>query len=204
MTIAVGDILRVVAVMVWTDGEVMQNVYNAVITGAGGPFDEDDIVDDALAWVDAMMTIVEADVSDVLSGSEVRVYVYDSGDQDWDEIGSASWTWAGTADVDDELPRAVSALVNAKTTDPDINGKKYIGGYTEGGTELGLIKTASVARLVLFSAEWGAAFVGSVSGGSWTPGIWSPTLLNIFVMSGTFIISNIWSYQRRRKRGVGI
>lgn len=204
MSITTGDILRVVAVMVWDDGEIMQNVYNAVVTGGGSPWSDSDIVDDALAWVDAMYTELESDISDTVSGSEVRVYVYDSVDDDWDEVGSNAWVFVGLADQEDELPRAVAALVNAKSSDPDVNGKKYIGGYTEGGSEDGLVKAATLARLILFAAEWGGIFTGSTSGADWGPGIWSVTRTNFFLMAATYLISTIWAYQRRRKRGVGI
>ena len=43
MSLTVGDVLKIVATIAWTDGDLAQNVFNAVLTGSGGPFDEDDI-----------------------------------------------------------------------------------------------------------------------------------------------------------------
>ena len=76
MSVTVGDILRVVAVMSWSDGNIMQNVFNMVVTGTGGPFDDDDIVGDALDWVETMYANLTSYVSDECAGSEVRVYIY--------------------------------------------------------------------------------------------------------------------------------
>lgn len=203
MTIAVGNILRVVASMGYADGAVMQNVYNAVIGGAGGPYDEADIVDDAVDWAEAMYAEVVGDMTEDLFSTQVQVYVYDPIDDDWDEVGSDTWSWAPT-DITKQLPRGNAALLVARTTDPDVNGKKYIPGLAEGSIGDGLINAPVVANLVSFGVEWLTQFVGGVSGATWDPGIWSPTRTNLFVMSGTLIVSNIVAYQRRRKRGVGI
>jgi hypothetical protein len=203
MSVTVGDVLRVVAVLTWLDGEVMQNVFNATIGGSGGPYDEDDIVDDALAWLGDMYANLVTVQSDEVDGSEVRVYVYDAVDDDWDEIGSDAWTYNPTT-ASEQTARGVSGLINAKTTDPDVNGKKYVGGLTEGGLTDGVINAATLAQLALFAADWLTAFTGGTSGADWVPGIWSPTRTNFLAASGTLLIPAIPAYQRRRKQGVGI
>lgn len=203
MTVAVGDILRVVAVMKWLDGNIAQNVFNAEIVGTGGPFDALDIVDDAEAWLDNMYANLTADISDVLDGSELRVYVYDTINDDWDEVGSGVWSW-NPARATEQLPRGVAGLINAKTLDPDVNGKKYIAGFTETGTDAGLWSTAPLADMVLFALDWTIAFTGGTSGADWEPGVWSVVGNLIQPFSGTSIIPTIPAYQRRRKRGVGI
>lgn len=203
MSITVGEILRVVAIMGWTDGNIMENVFNMVVTGTGGPFDEEDIVGDALDWLETMYANMTSFVSENVAGSEVRVYVYDPVDDDWDEIGSDAWTWTPNVTAD-ELPRAISVLINAKTSDPDVNGKKYLGGITEGGVALGLINSITLTAAALFAVDWLTAFTGAVSGASLTPGIWSPTRTNFLVATGTYLIPAIAAYQRRRKRGIGI
>lgn len=203
MTIAIGDVLRVVAVLVWTDGDVAQNVFNAIIAGAGGPFTEADIVDDALDWVETMYATLVGVMSDEIDGSEVRVYVYDGVGDDWDEIGSEAWVFNPTATAD-QLPRGVAGLINAKTSDADVSGKKYLPASTESDAADGLWNVTYLADLVDFGAEWLPNFVGAVSGATWDPGIWSPTNTELFPASGTAIIPTIPAYQRRRKRGIGI
>lgn len=203
MSIGVGDILRVVAILTWLDGDIMQNVFNAVISGSGGPYDEDDIVDDAIEWCSDMYDAFLAQISDELDGAEVRVYEYDSGDDDWDEIGSDVWVW-NPASADEQLPRGVSLLLNMKTSNADVNGKKYLGGHTEASVTDGLFTAGEVSRGATFGATWATGFVGGTSGADWVPGVWSPKNTNFFAATGTIIIPTIPAYQRRRKQGVGI
>lgn len=203
MSLTIGDILKVVAVLQWTDGDIAQNVFTSVITGSGGPFDESDVVDDMLDWVEAMYLNIVDRVSDELDGSEVRVYVYDSVDEDYDEVGSAVWTFNPT-DVNSQSPRGVAGLLNCKTSDPDVNGKKYLPGSTEAGVDEGLWSTAELVDYAAFAVDWVTGFVGATSGASFFPGVWSPTNLAYYSMSGTVIIPTIPAYQRRRKQGVGI
>jgi len=203
MSIQVGDVLRVVAILAWLDGDVAQNVFNAVIGGSGGPYDDDDIVADAKAWVNVMFANFSASMSDEIDGSEVRVYVYDSADDDWDEVGSDSWTF-NPASANDQLPRGVAALINARTLDPDVSGKKYVMGMTEGAVDNGLINSGEIGRLILFGEDWTTAFTGGTSAADWVPGIWSVKETNFHPTTGSLSIPTIPAYQRRRKQGVGI
>jgi hypothetical protein len=203
MTIPVGTILRVVAVLQWADGNIMQNVFNAVIAGTGGPYDEDDIVKDALTWVEAMYANLVSGMSASVDGSEIRVYEYDPPDDDWDEVGADAWIFSPTASGD-YMPLGVAGLINAKSLDPDVSAKKYLGGLTESHGANGLLEAGQVTRYVDFAADWVTAFVGSDSAADWVPVVWSPTKLTPYFFTGTVIIPTIPAYQRRRKQGVGI
>jgi hypothetical protein len=203
MSIVIGDVLRVVAILTWLDGNIMQNVFNSVISGTGGPFDDADIVADALEWVGDMFAFEVGRISDECDGSEIRVYIRDNVDEDWDEVGSDAWTFDPTS-ATDMLPRGVAGLINAKTLDPDVNGKKYVGGLTEDSSLDGLWSSGEIISLGNYGAEWVSNFTGGTSGASWVPGVWSPTRNNFFPFSGTIIVPTIPAYQRRRKRGVGI
>jgi hypothetical protein len=202
MSIAVGDVLRVVAIMAWLDGNLNMNVFNAVIGGTGGPFDEADIVDDAVAWMNAIYGNMTGSISDELDGSEIAVYVYDSVDDDFDEVGTDPWTFNPTSGSE-QLPRGVAGLINANTIDPDVQGKKYLGGLVEPSVTDGLWIAAQLANLALWADDWVTAFTGGTSGASWIPGVWSPTRTNFYPFSGAYTIPAIPAYQRRRKRGVG-
>jgi hypothetical protein len=203
MSITVGDILRVVATAAWLDGNINQNVFAAVIGGTGGPYDDEDIVDDAVAWADAMFDTLTAASTPDLAGTQVQVYVYDDVDDDYDEVGSAPWTWEGANDTD-YFPRGVAALVNAKTTDPDVNGKKYLGGWVEAHATDGLWTPSALVYIANFAVEWTTGFVGGTSGADWVPAIWSPTRTNAYALNGNVVIPTMPAYQRRRKRGVGV
>lgn len=203
MSIEVGDILRVVAILAWLDGDIAQSVFNASIGGAAGPYDEEDIVDDAVEWAGDIYDTVAIDLSDEIDGSEVRVYIYDSVDDDWDEIGSAAWAYDPTATAE-QLPRGVAGLINSKTIDPDVNGKKYVPGLTEAASTDGLLSATVVTRLGLFGAEWVTPFTGGTSTAPWVPVIWSPTKTTPYLCTGTILVPSIPAYQRRRKNGIGI
>lgn len=203
MSLPVGTILRLVCTLVHADTGVLQNIFNAVITGSGGPFDEDDITTDLGTWLDDMYTWIEPYISDEFAPAEGGAYEYDSIDDDWDEIGQAlpTFTPGATASV---LPRGTCCLVNARTSDPDVNGKKYLGVFTSGHFINGVWASTMLAQVANFADEWATPFVGAVSGATITPGIWSPTRTNLYVLSGTMILDAIAAYQRRRKPGVGI
>lgn len=203
MSITVGDILKIVAVLQWVDGDIMQNVFNLEVIGSGGPYDEEDVVDDMVEWMDDLYGASPARVSEDVDGAEVRVYVWDPGDQDWDEVGIDSFGFLGT-DTADVLPRGVALLVNAKSTDPDVNGKKYFGGATEATQTDGLWTAAMIASYVSIATIWVQDFVGTTTGADFDPGIWSVKNLSFHGMTGTIIIPSIPAYQRRRKQGVGI
>lgn len=203
MTVPTGTILRVVAQMLWTDGEIMQNVYNAVLSGGGGPWTDEDVVDDAQAWLDNMYANVTTYVVDTLDGNQVFVYKYDAADDDWDEVGSDEFTW-DPASAGDELPRGVAGLLNLQTEDPDVQGKKYIGGFSETSIIGGLLQASVVTALLALGADWALPFVGATSGATWTPGVWSIVGKELVPAVDTITGHTIMAYQRRRKRNVGV
>lgn len=203
MSVVEGTILRIVASMLWTDGEVAQNVFNAKVTGAGGPWDEADIVDDAVGWADTMYAHITSQISNTLDGNYVAVYKYDAVHDDWDEVGSASWVW-NPANTGENTPRGCAGLIRLWTEDPDVQGKKYIAGFTETNTSFGTLQATPLAAMANFAGAWWDAFTGSVSGATWTPGIWSVVGKVLQIALEHYAASAIVAYQRRRKPNVGI
>lgn len=202
MSITNGDILKVVATLIWPDAGIAQNVFAAIIDDVGGPFDDADIVDDALAWVANMYANMVGLMSDEIDGSSVAVYVYDTINDDFDEVGTIGWTFAPTQ-TDAYLPRGVAGLLGFWTTDPDVIGKKYLPGLTESVNSDGLLTAPAVTAMLAFGLDWVLPFAGAVSTADWVPGIWSPTQKDLLWGSGSYSASNVPAYQRRRKRGVG-
>lgn len=203
MSVAADSILRVVASMLWDDGNVVQNVFNAKVSGGGAPWDDQDIIDDAIAWLDNMYLNITTYVSDHQDGNEGIVYKYDAVGLDWDEVGSDAWTWNPSQSAD-YTARAVAGLVRLWTEDADVQGKKYIAGLAEPQMTDGLWDSAVITALLAFAADWYNPFTGSVSGASWVPGIWS--VKNLVFKAGVDHVATttIPAYQRRRKRNVGI
>lgn len=203
MALADGTILRIVASFLWTDGNVNQNVFNCILSGAGAPWDELDVVDDAEDWLDDMYANLVTFMSDQIDGNEVLVYKYDPVGDDWDEVGSQSWSFNPTA-AGDQLPRGVAGLTRLWTVDPDVQGKKYLPAMNEGVVTDGLYSAATLVAFLAFAADWYLPFAGAASGATFTPGIWS-VVGTVFKAAVDHIAANaIPAYQRRRKRNVGI
>lgn len=202
MAVVDGTILKIVASMLFTDGNVAQNVFAAVVAGGGAPWDPEDIVDDAVAWMDLIYGHLTSTVTDTLDGVEVIVYEYDAVDDDFDEVGTGSWTWNPIV-ATDPLPRGVAALINARTLNPDVSGKKYIPGIPEGNLTNAVWVAATLTTLANLADQWVNIFTGATSGAGWVPGIWSPTRSAFYAFSLTHDEPAEPSYQRRRKRGVG-
>lgn len=203
MSITDGEILRIVASFLWTDGNINQNIFNAVATGGGAPFDDQDVVDDMEDWLDDMYANLTIHLSDEIDGNEVIVYKYDAVGLDWDEVASQSWTFNPSAAVD-QMPRGVAGLVRLWTSDPDVQGKKYIPGLSEGGADDGLWTANVITALLAFAADWYLPFVGATSGATFTPGVWSVVGTVFKAAVNHYATSTIPAYQRRRKRNVGI
>lgn len=203
MTVSTGTILRVVATLLWTDGNVMQNVFNAIISGAGGPWDNEDVAGDALTWIESIYNNLTNHVSDEVDGSQIQVYKWDAVGLDWDEVASENWVF-NPSNITDQIPRGAAALLNLKTTDPDVSGKKYFGGLAEDRVTDGLWTATTVTDLIAAGVDWATDFVGSDTAADWDPGVWSPTQEAFLSAGVVIIIPFIPAYQRRRKRGIGI
>jgi hypothetical protein len=203
MSVAEGTILRIVAVMLFPDSSIMQNVFAAVLTSAGGSSDEQDVTDDMVEYMEAVYANHVNQLDQDLTASEVIVYEWDAADEDWDELGSNSWTVAFNADSI-LLPRGVALVVNYNTSDPDVQGRKYFGGFTEasweqGSWDAGLLTAAAAAAVDIVTT-----FVGTNTGATFQPVVWSPTQQTARFYTGAVIINAVAGYQRRRKPGVGV
>lgn len=203
MSVIDTDILRVVASFLWTDGEINQNVYNCLVSGGGGPYTDQNVTDDMEDWLDNMYANFVTSMSDEIDGNEVLVYKYDSVGDDWDEVSSQSFTFNPTASVD-QLPRGVALLARLWTTDPDVQGKKYIPGLVETNVTDGLFSGAIITNGLAYAADWYTPFVGSASGATFTPGIWSVAQTAFLSAVNHLAVSTIPAYQRRRKNNVGV
>jgi len=203
MTLAVGDILRVVSVLSWLDGDLLQNVFNAEIDGGTGPFADADVIDDCVDWLDNMYANFVGQMSDEINGSECRVYKWDTVGLDWDEVGIEAFTFNPTG-AGQQLPRGTALLINAKSSNPDVSGKKYLGAHTEDSVTDGLFTAGEVTRAAAFAVDWFTDFTGATSAADFNPGIWSTKDSIFYEMGEVAIVPSIPAYQRRRKNGVGV
>lgn len=204
MSIPTGTVLRVVAELLWDDGEINQNVYALEITGGAGPYDDSDVVDDCLEWVQGLYDEIELYVAAELDGNSVTVYKWDVPGQDWDEVGTVAWSITAGGSATTGLPRGVALLCTAKSEDPDIDARKYLPGMVEGALSSETWSAPLLAAAVSYAAAWVTAIVGTTSGATFTPIVWSVANLALEYLVDHYIVSGIPAYQRRRKNNVGI
>lgn len=203
MSVTDGTVLKAVVSMLWTDAEVAQNVYNLVITGGSAPYAEADVVSDVIDYIDNLYLQLTSHVSDNLDGNTVYVYEYDAVDDDWDEIGSDMFVW-NPSQTAENLPRPCSGLVRLWTTDPDVQGKKYLPGFSETAAVDGLLSGTILTAMTNFGGEWWDPVVGAATGATLTPGVWSVVGKVFKAAIEHYAVNAIVAYQRRRKRNVGI
>lgn len=201
MALSADDRLKVVAQLLFPDAVVMQNVFSVIFEGNGTSFDEGDAIDDIVDWLEAMYLTTVAHIDDEVIADEVFVYVWDAVGLDFDEIGSATWSVTNTATVG-MAPHGVAAVVLGRTSDPDVNGKKYIGGLQETSIDDSTLGAVLQTALVAFVADWITPFVGAATESTFTPSIWSPKNSDAYVLTSG-VVNAIAGYQRRRKPGVG-
>lgn len=203
MAISQGDILRIVASLVFPDDVIMQNVFHMAVSTLVGTGDEADITDDAVGYVDKIYANHDAQMDHEITGDEVKVYEYDAVDADWDEIGTGALT-VTTASTADYLPHGVALLQTFYTLEPDVQGRKFWGGFGEGNQADGSWTGTVLTQIVLTAADVVTTYIGTETGSTYQPIVWSPTRGTGYAYSGVVTTNTICSYQRRRKPGVGI
>lgn len=203
MAIPDGAILRVVASLLFPESVIAQNIFYAVFADTGGSDDDADVLSDLADYVEDMFSELDTQVADEIALDSIKVYIYDPLDPDWDEVGDELLTDA-FANAEDMSPHGISMVIHAKTTNPDVQAAKYLGGFGETSTVDGLWGVGALTAAANFANTWTTAFVGAATGGDFAPGVWSPTKLNFFIFNGVEVVGGIPGYQRRRKPGVGI
>lgn len=203
MTVSNGDILRVVQNLVWSDGNINQNVYNCTVESGPDGYADQDVADDMADWMDTIYANIVANISNAIVKGETVTYKWDTVNEDWDEVGGALPTFT-PANSNDYFAPGLAALVKCNTTDPDVQGRKFFSGFAETQATYGYWIAGQLTSLVALASDWITAFVGGATGATFTPGTWSPTQKLIFDFVVNYIVAGAASYQRRRKPGVGM
>ena len=203
MALSTNDILRVVVSLVLPDSVVAQNIFWVLFDNDGTSTDEDDVLDDLEDWIEGIYDNTKGSVSTAVSLDDMKVYVYDSVDDDFDEVGDRTVTTVGTSGTE-LLPHGVAVVTNIGTTNPDVQGRKYWAGFTEGLNDDGYIVSTAVASFALQAGDVITPFTGAATGSTFTPGVYSITRSAFFASNGEAGTNLLLGYQRRRKPGVGI
>lgn len=203
MSIAANTVLRAVAELLLPGTNIAQNVWYFRFLDDGGSNADQDVVDDIVDQLDSMYNSLRNEVSDTVILGEVKVYQWDVVGADWDEVGSGVLATV-MLDTGHMLPHGVAPVVTARTTDPDVNGRKFFAGYGENSCNASTLNGTALTALLVIGAQWVLGFTGTATGSAFDAGVWSVKLLAFKKFVDNFIINAIVGYQRRRKPGVGI
>ena len=203
MALQANDILKVVLSIAMPDSVIAQNIFWVLFEADGGSVDTVDVLDDLETWVEDIYTNLLNAIADNNSLEDIKVYVYDSVDDDFDEVGiePVAVTFTDTAQY---LAHGLAAYMTARTVDPDVYGRKFIPGMTEAVNDDGYIASGYAGNLANWSIDWTDPFTGAATGSGFIPGVYSFTRSNFYAFTGASTVSLLWGYQRRRKPGVGI
>lgn len=203
MSIPADTVIRCVAELLLPQTSIAQNVFYVKFLDDGGSNADQDVVDDIADYLDALYLAVADEMSDQVVLNEVKCYLWDTVGLDWDEIGSAALTITPN-DTGHMLPHGVAAVVTGRTVDPDVNGRKFFPGYGENSQIESTLNGAAITALLVAAAIWVTPFVGTATGSTFDPGVWSVVQVAFKKFVDHIIVNGIMGYQRRRKPGVGI
>lgn len=160
-----------------------------------------DVVADVTGWMEAILTPMEPHVvvDCLVTGA------------DFYKLVAGDWVFAGNAPVDfdpesigDPLPSGVAALLFAATDQSKVRGRKFVPGLSELAQTASLWVVGVGAALYNSALAWILPFQSGETAGT---SYWLPCVVNKsgvpVPFNGTFRVSTIPAYQRRRKEGVG-
>lgn len=196
-------VLRVVASMLLPDQVIAQNVFYLMFKDTGASADADDLLSDLVDYIEGVYYEFRGYMNTSAIAAGIQVYMYDAGDDDWDEVGALPWA-DSFADAGEMLPHGASVILHAKTTDPDVQATKYIPTLGESACENSDLSPTGITAAILMVVDWVQDDVGALTGGDLQPGVWSPTNSAFFHFNNVGVVNHIIGYQRRRKPGVGI
>jgi hypothetical protein len=201
-SITEGTVLRVVASLLFPDDVIAQNVFHLVATTVVDG-DPENVVTDMTEYLDAIYAHVDGQMQQDMASDEMKVYEYDSVDEDFDEVGTGTFTLVPQLNTG-LLPHGVAVLQNFYTLDPDVQGRKFWPGADEFMLNDAEWSPAAIADFVLAAVDVVTQLVAAETGNTYTPVVWSPTRGNAYAYSGVVNTPTVPAYQRRRKPGVGI
>ena len=189
------DIIRVVAEMALL-GQKILNVYDFVATE--DTFDSDLKLDIA-NWIEDAMADIKMRIANNLTFGSLQ---FKNVTQDSD-MGYEPWpTFTAGGDATNEvMPPGVAGLVTMPTAHAKTRARKFLAGLTEGYNEDGVWTAATVLDLVDYGAILISPIIGAETDSPIAYGVVGQT--GLFWPCQAYDVTNVPSYQRRRKQGVG-
>lgn len=206
MTIAVGDVIRIVAEWDIPDGTIAQLVYH-VFGDFGTTGTDAQMLTAAEGALQTAWANIAANVADSVLGADLEAYKWDFTLNRWDGLGSIPMIGIDGTNVNQMLPHGAAGLVKINTEALRRQARKYVPGLAEDTQDEGTISGAVVTNLALFGLDLDDAFlVGGLTVGfcTFNTDPLSPLFETYSEASGTAGAEAIVAYQRRRRPGTGI
>jgi hypothetical protein len=198
MTVSPGDVIRVTAKLLGAQGQSIQNVYYFKSSGVSGE-DDATVVSDLANHLDAAYDNLAVAMHEDVVFDELDFFNETQGVP----MATVDWPTQTVGDVAgyQPLPAQCAALVSFRTGEAHGNGRKFLGGMTEGSNDgTGYLASGVRTQMALYAVDLLGALV---SGGL------SFQVGHVREATGQFlpwlagIINAYWRTQRRRVIGVG-
>lgn len=197
MTVEDLDVVRLTAEMLNQGIDDVQNVYH-VLKVDGGSMTDADFMDDMADQLDLMYAF--------LTPRQITTHTYEQitgqkvfgGD---DLMPDTAWP-ARIAGVQtaDALPPQVAAMVAGQTVVSKVQGRKYLGGFTEIDNVNGVLESILVTALTNFALNWIGDFIFGAH--TYRFGVWNK-LTSVFTPLVSDLVLGTFRTQRRRTIGFG-
>lgn len=204
MPVSDGDIVRGVLHGTMPNGDEFVNVFTWLIDKISvGAWSDPEIGTFITDAIELIFAEVLAQTRNTVTYDTVDIYKFALGL--WDYLTTTIPSITPT-DVSHPLPAGVAALMTAYTDRNKVFGRKFLAGWTEATTTDGFIDVVPLAALADAAAEYLSNYSGGTMGplDNLIPGVYSAAAVDFEPFNGIAVVKNVWSYQRRRKSGVGV
>lgn len=200
MTISFGDDLRAVIHLDHAGLSGMQNVlhYEA---GAGVSDSEANVVAAITSQVLTILANVATLTANNVLGVEVVCSKRNTGTGKWEAFGIGDISgWSGSSAAE-YLPHGAAGLIRYFTSGVGNQARHFVGGFTEDSNNDGVVTGPLLTALGNYAADVVAniAVAGGNLGATW----WSDVDVVARDRDSGYVVNTVWSYQRRRRPGVG-
>lgn len=191
------DVIRATAKLVNATSGAIQNVYWFKMT-SDLSLEPDDVAEDLGEALELIYDGLITDMSEDTTFDSINYYNitqdFPLGDYDWPTLTDGTQTT-------EELPHGCAALLFARTGQPRVLGRKFLGPFLEASQSDGAWVTAFRTTLASALNSWiTVLFEGTHA--TWQRGVWSATK-EAFYTFVDGVVRFVVAYQRRRKANVG-
>jgi len=205
MAVASDSVLRVSARFSGYHGQDIVNVYWFRTSFAAAQLDED-VFDACDAYVSSVYEAFDEDMRDDYAPLDLKVDVVEFLGNKWvvtHNVGFGSWgATINTTGGSDVLPEGVAALGFLHTGLGKHVGRKFFGGITEAANDTGGgLQALTQGRIATGLAELLTPYV--ISAGNTLQSVVADQVSGIVRLVLEVLASNVFGYQRRRRKGRG-